>query len=893
MARTFFRSFGAGEITPELFARYDIPESQSGAALVRNFMPTPSGAVRRRPGFEYVSAHPAGTAVRLIPFTFGRGESLVLELGVLDTPAGVLGSRPSYLRVLTNGAPSRRTAFPAAWSAGSYNMGTVVSHGGNVYYATESLTSGTPGTTDAWYQLPDPWIHEIPTLWTAEQIAELRYAQSNDVVTFTSIDIEPQDFSRYLTGASVVEFRSLASTFSTNAIATPTGLAVVGTAGNAMTPYESWLGGPGDQRLRFKGGHSLLDNDTVVLPTNLVCGALTWAAGTYTVIRVDSKDIVLRTRSTGAPYNPTGSGSSALWTSGKIYLQNDPIGEATSYYKVTALTAEGMESLGSTTASVTNNLYVNGAYNSLTWSSVSNAARYRVYKRRNGVYAYIGETETPSFVDDNIAPDFSFTPPRADAVTTSTWRPLAVGYFEQRRVFANDASFSSPRDVWMSRPGSITDFTYHLPTVADDRISFRLAAKDYCYIQHVVALDQLILLTDSTEFRVTADGALSGTNLVVRPQSYVGCSRVTPLVKNNQILFAGQRGGHLHTLVYSDTANGFATGDLCLRAAHLFDGYTLTDMTLQNAPRSIVWATNDQGHLLSASYLPGEQVLGWARHTGASFRSVCCIPEGTEDRLYVIAERNGATQVERMATDLVPDRADEMVYLDGSERVEYPGSGNCTISAAHGWAAQATVTLTFASSQTLSPGEEVEFGKSFRCRVTVGGPTGTVFTARVLGTVPAAYRGTARTDWRICRKSHTVAAPVDSSAEVWADGVKDTGAVISGGTVTTTSAAAVVLVGYPYTSTLKTMPLALQIEGLAQGKTKSLTRAWMRTQEGTSALVAGPSGSATSVALTEGGMTELAMITSGWDIDGAVEVTCSVNAPLTVVGLALELAVGG
>lgn len=86
-------------------------------------------------------------------------------------------------------------------------------------------------------------------------------------------------------------------------------------------------------------------------------------------------------------------------------------------YVVTAVKDTGIganvdESPQSTAVSVTGNLFVDASKITLTWDQVADAQRYRVYKTYSGRYGYIGETESTEFVDTNVEPDESITPPR-------------------------------------------------------------------------------------------------------------------------------------------------------------------------------------------------------------------------------------------------------------------------------------------------------------------------------------------------------------------------------------------------------------------------------------------------------------------------------------------------
>ena len=81
-------------------------------------------------------------------------------------------------------------------------------------------------------------------------------------------------------------------------------------------------------------------------------------------------------------------------------------------YAVTSVASDGLtESLISTSFTCSNNLYDTGAYNTVTWTQVPDALRYNVYKQSNGLWGYVGQASGNSFVDDNITPDISQTPP--------------------------------------------------------------------------------------------------------------------------------------------------------------------------------------------------------------------------------------------------------------------------------------------------------------------------------------------------------------------------------------------------------------------------------------------------------------------------------------------------
>ncbi|MFI9652840.1 hypothetical protein [Guyparkeria halopsychrophila] len=326
-------------------------------------------------------------------------------------------------------------------------------------------------------------------------------------------------------------------------------------------------------------------------------------------------------------------------------------------YVVTSIESEGViESGSSAEATVTSNLLVTGATNTISWTAVTGASRYNVYKLQGGLFGYIGQTDGTSIVDENIAPDLSKTPPIHDSAFNSADNyPAAVSYFEQRRCLAGTTN--QPQNIWMTKSGTESDMSYSLPTRDDDRIAFRVAAREANTIRHIVPLSELVLLTSSAEWRVTSlnSDAITPTTISVRPQSYVGASNVQPVIINNTLLYGAARGGHVRELAYNWQAGGFITGDLSLRAPHLFDTHDIEDIAYAKSPYPVVWFVSSAGNLLGLTYVPEQKVGAWHRHdTDGVFESCTTVAEGNEDVLYVIVRRTiGGTEkryVERLAS---------------------------------------------------------------------------------------------------------------------------------------------------------------------------------------------------------------------------------------------------
>lgn len=274
MMKVIQNSFTGGEISPAMYGRIDDQTGyQVGLAKCENFVVLPQGPVQNRAGFEFVRAtkYPDKKCA-LIPFIFNTEQTMVLEFG------------EKYIRFHTEGA-------------------------------TLLKADGTP--------------YEVATPYLADDVADIHYVQSADVITLVHPSYSPRELQRY----SVLDWRLTEIDFG-KPISAPTGL-----------------------------------------------------SGTYACTA--KSDVV--TEAMRSMY--------------------------TIKYVVTAVKdakvgANIDESPQSTSVAVTGNLFVDASKVTLSWNRVDGAQRYRVYKTYSGRYGFIGETEGTTFVDTNVDPDESITPPR-------------------------------------------------------------------------------------------------------------------------------------------------------------------------------------------------------------------------------------------------------------------------------------------------------------------------------------------------------------------------------------------------------------------------------------------------------------------------------------------------
>lgn len=618
--RTLQRSFSGGEISPEMYGRIDDTKYQSGVATMRNFIARPTGPAENRAGLAFVrEVRDSTKKVRLIPFTYSTVQTMVLEFG------------SKYIRFHTQGS-------------------TLIS-GGSPY--------------------------EVITPYEEEDLFDLHYVQSADVLTICHPNYAPRELRRL--GATnwtltTVSFQP--------AMATPTSPSITASPGYTVK-ISSW-NSAGDGMVVTTAPHNLIAGDKIYIKGASAKGVpdgfygvgnvpTRGEAGTTT--DADKKQLpdpyrLYVNSYTGNVVKPSSDITSD--TEGAVLLNGVRQYNIDNYYKVTAVGTGGLdESTPSTAVHVVNNLFVTGSYNTISWTAVSGATRYNVYKRQYGIYGYIGQSETTSFVDDNISPDLGISPPIYDTVFGASGDyPSAVSYYEQRRCFAGTTN--DPQKLWMTRSNTESDMSYTIPVKDTNRIAFRVAAREANTIRHIVPLSQLILLTSAAEWRVTSvnSDALTPSTISVRPQSYIGASNVQPQIINNSLVYCAARGGHVRELGYSWQSNGYITGDLSLRSAHLFDGYEVVDMAYAKSPDPLIWFVSTSGKLLGLTYVPDQQIGSWHQHdTDGVFESCAVVAEGATDVLYVVVRRdiNGVSKryVERLKPRVFEDRIDAFFVDSG------------------------------------------------------------------------------------------------------------------------------------------------------------------------------------------------------------------------------------
>lgn len=728
--RQYQRAFNGGEVSPSMFARIDDGKYQTGMALCKNFLIEPQGPIVMRPGFKYVNhTKHAGKKARLIPFNFSISQTMVLELGEKYVRFHTLGKtllgesgqayevETPYLEadlfdihyvqsadVLTLVHPNYPPKELRRYGATDWRLVDIK------FGSSLPAPTGLSATQTINKNVTNPKDYKRSYAVTALRADGTEESVRSSPVT---IDCNPYGDGSYntitwnaVTGAGLYRVyrdqggiwayvgqtdttKIIDENISPDASITPPHYDDAFYSSKGITSVTVTNGGSGyvyDRRGISADNWRILSSPSK--------GEI---AGTRRVADSGSEKSPFSVR----VYDESGEGAGAtveLVTSRRVWTEeiagNSDAGP--SYDDMVTTTVTGIK--------VTN---VGQGYSlprvEITWTDHTWVGSWTDYFGRRATVALDVEPSSlsisvsdptgwgaelvPAVKDGRIESVIvrsggqNYTSPKLTVVSTSGSGaslsanvgqapdyPGAVSYFEQRRWFGGTQN--RPNNLWATRPGTEADMSYSLPTQSDDRIAVRVAAREANRILHIVPLAQLMLMTGAAEWRVSPlnSDAITPESMSVRPQSYVGASNVQPLVIGSSMIYGAGRGGHLRELGYNYEAGGYISGDVCLRAPHLFDNLTIVDLAYSKAPTPMVWAVSSSGKMIAMTYVPEQQVGGFSTvETNGSIESVCVVAEGEEDICYVEVLRTIGGEpvrfVERMSERQYSELK-ECVYVD-------------------------------------------------------------------------------------------------------------------------------------------------------------------------------------------------------------------------------------
>lgn len=705
-----FKAFSAGELSPDMYGRYDVDKYGTGCMIMKNWVIMAQGGVYKRPAMRWAAqCGNESKKVRIIPFEFSTIQAYILEFGhlymrVYKDGALVLENGLN-ITAITNANPAKVTIAGHGMTTGQETFlsgigGTVELNGRQakvtVLNANEFTLDGIDSTNYGVFTSggTSARVYEIATPYTEDNLFGLYYAQTADVMTLCHKNYAPRELTR--TGHTAWTLTKAA--FSPS-VAPPANMAAVASVGSGSVIYK------------YKVTAVIQENYEESLAGYEAAKAITGAS--------KANPCVLNI--TGHGYT-SGDQVKLENIGGMIELNNQsPI---VTVINANSISLNGVDSTGYTTytsggtskrmhTQIANNLATAGNTNTITVTAVPNAIKYNIYKNKSGIFGYIGSTETTSFIDDNIAPDVTDTPPREGnpfGEDGSNKCPAVVAFQSQRRVFAN--TIEKPDTIFMSRAGAYSNMSTSLPSKDDDAIVFSIASGKVNPIRHLLSFRQLLAMTTSQEWKIGSDGVLTPTTVDAVPETNYGSAEVKPIQIGNTAVFAARYGKRVRDYTYTFESDGYDGNDLSVLSRHLLEDRTIKDWGFAQEPDDVIWSVMSDGTLCSLTYLREHKVWGWARHeTDGIVESVAVIPSeaARRDIVYFVVQRTINGQQRRYIETLekyIDKPQEDAFFLDcGISRLS--GSPTTTLSGL--WHLEGRSVGVYADANVL-PNETVTNG---------------------------------------------------------------------------------------------------------------------------------------------------------------------------------------
>lgn len=732
-------NFTAGELDPLVHGRAgDLDRYKQGLALCENYVPLIQGGITRRPGTFFVEeVKTSAKKTRLIPFKFSATDAFMLEVGDL------------YIR----------------------------------FYSQRGQVLEVTGAA----------AYEVTTTYTEDEIFDINFTQSADVMYLVHPNHRPRKLYRYAANqwslddilfySGPYNSSALDATFTSSATAigaaTLTGVPGFGyfvgsTSNNAgryqitmtstVTPYVAsftkvritqfagTVAFTGDWDLEYIGGNSFI-----------ILGS-TYAAG-YTY----PTDI--------ATVYPQ------IFTAADVgrYMQIAQSGAARKRVQISSFTNSHsvginiLETLGSTTG---------------------NLGYFQAFWTNDG--------------------------------------PAAVSFFEDRLFYMKGQT------LYGSETGDYDSFelTTGGTVTASNAVSFTLNSNDVNEGRWLFSDEKALLAgTLANEWVVksaSSQEAISPTSISAKQTSSIGSSECYPVQAGKAVLFVQKSGRKIREFHYFYDVDGFRATDLSVLATHITSS-GLKQLAYQKDPHQIVWGVKEDGGLVALTYDRDIDNLraGWHKHSLGGTNDVESVavipsPDGTTDEVWLVVKRtiNGSTKryIEYLGGFFTDETEQhEAYFLDCGLTYDDPktitaitaASPPVVTSVAHGFVNGDTVIFRDVEGMT-------ELNSN---TYTVANKTNDTF--ELSGVVGASY--TAYTSGGEVRKKVQTISGLShlngESVSIFADGAVQTNKTVSGGSITLDSKAGTVHVGFHSSARGQLLRIdAGAADGTSIGKTRRINR---------------------------------------------------------------------
>lgn len=364
-------------------------------------------------------------------------------------------------------------------------------------------------------------------------------------------------------------------------------------------------------------------------------------------------------------------------------------------YAVTVVKPDGQETLLQYQPYVTPKLPITASqFNTLTIVTGANLAavhpaalEYRFYRRPKdgGAYGYVGSsfdqvsglfgTFVIKFVDFGQPADFSHSPPKyvvANIAEVENLHPKTGTVIGGRLYIGNTSD--NGEYIYGSRVNHPMNFTRDFPYSDDSALLLKAGQTGAAKVLKIADGGGTVIDFTEVGIYANAKGPITPTSnsALFKVGSSVINEKLQPLSFKDFLLFVDKTDNSIKKLDFANSRQNYNSDDLTVFSGHLFEGKTIVSWTAQRYGDPIVWASMDDGSLISFTFDDSQELRAWCRHDfyNGLVRWVTSYGTGANSKVVVVVERNGVRYIEklnnRFATANQTKLLDSAVYLEKS-----------------------------------------------------------------------------------------------------------------------------------------------------------------------------------------------------------------------------------
>lgn len=891
--------FNGGEWSPRLYSRSDQEGYSNALETATNCESLVHGPIRRRAGSKFIAEAKDATAeVHLIKFQFSRNDSYVLELGNnyirFFTDSGQVIESSLTITGITAANPAVVTSTAHDLSDGDHIyitgvVGMTEINDNNIPYIVANKTANTFEVTDHDGTNVDSSaftayssggsinkIYEVVSPWSTSEVPDISYTQFGDILYITHPSYEPRKLTRTTSTSWAIA--------TLNAKPPPTYQG--GTADNTtVTPGATTGNG-----VTFTAGSGVFITGDI---GRQIVNSSTGETGIAIITAVGSSPSTTATCDIVEDFTDTNAIASGDWS-----LDLSPIAaltpDGTSVGSIVTIDADlpGTSTTSSDTFRATDvgkYIVIHGGVVQITQRISGNQIKGEVLKTLDS------DDETGNWTLEE--PSWS----------ASRGYPRSVGLFEERLVFGGTAE--EPQTLWMSETGIFDGFGGG--SADADAITVTLGSTQVNQINWLAASRDLILGTAGGEITVNSGGsagAITPTNISQQPRTSYGSSIQQPIVVGNEVLFLQESGRKVRTFLYDFNIDSYTGKDLTELAEHITEG-GVKEIAYSQEPDTRIFAVTNNGGMLCGTYKRDQQVIGWSSFTtDGTYENVQTVSQGAEDQVWTVAKRtiNGTNRryielmVDQDGTDDTSAYSDCHLTLTDNLAITSITAANPAVvtSASHGLSDGDVVVIKDLVDPEASALDSTKTNMSSlnQCVFTVANKATNTFELTTSGgsNIDASAYNAYGSGGNAFLKVTSVTGLDHLEAklvQIKVDGALHDPKTVASGAITLDAPAGEVVIGLPYTTTIKTLSAEYDVGiGSMQGQRTRHARPLLRVFESTRPLLNGEYLPSRKVA---DNMDKKVTLTSGfleygplmWDSTGQLTITVSTPFPLLLTGV--------